>query len=121
MAEPGIEDLEAALRRAMPSGVDALDALLADTLVFTTHTGAIITKQADLEAHRSRALQLTVLDPSEERIQRSGETAIVSIKMRVAGRYVGTALDGVYRYLRVWIRSSGRWRIVAGQVTAEEP
>jgi ketosteroid isomerase-like protein len=109
MPEPSIEDLEAALRRAMLSGdVDALDALLADALVFTTRTGAIATKQADLEAHRSGSLQLTVLDPSEERIQRFGDTAIVSVKMRVAGRYVGTAFDGVYRYLRVWIRSLER-------------
>jgi ketosteroid isomerase-like protein len=60
------------------------------------------------------------LDPAEERIHRFGDPAIVSVKMRVAGRYMGTAFDGVYRYLRVWIGSSGRWQIVAGQVTAAE-
>ena len=60
---------EALLRQAMLAGdVAGLDALLADELLFTDQRGQLLTKQADLEAHRSRTLVLAAITPSEQRI-----------------------------------------------------
>jgi hypothetical protein len=58
---------EAELRRAMLAGdVAGLERMIDETLIFTTQTDAVITKQADLEAHRSGTLRLSTLNPSEE-------------------------------------------------------
>ncbi|NJR63493.1 MAG: nuclear transport factor 2 family protein [Cyanobacteria bacterium CRU_2_1] len=49
-----IQTLEDSLRQAMlTSDVAMLDKLIGNDLVFTMHTGSVINKQDDLEAHRS--------------------------------------------------------------------
>jgi ketosteroid isomerase-like protein len=118
MTTPTIDELEKQLRRAMLAGdVDALDALVADGLVFVGHTGALVTKEADLETHRSRILRLIALEPSERRMESFGDTAVVTVKMHVVGEYDGATFAGTYRYLRVWALVDGRWQVVAAQAT----
>jgi ketosteroid isomerase-like protein len=110
---------EAALQQAMLSNdVAALDQLIDPDLVFTTLEGTIMTKAMDLEAHRTRRLQLTRLDPSERIVQWHGTTAVVSVRMDVAGTFDGAAIDGALRYTRVWCQRPEGWRIVAGHMSA---
>jgi ketosteroid isomerase-like protein len=101
----------------LASDVTALEALVADSLIFGMPTGAVITKAKDLESHRSGLLKLIALEPSEQRIVRYGDTAIVSVRMHIVGEYDGATFAGSYRYLRVWARVGDRWQVVAGQVT----
>lgn len=55
-----IENLEEKLRHAMlTSDVAVLDELIADDLVWTMHTGKVVNKQFDLEAHRSGMFRFT--------------------------------------------------------------
>lgn len=110
---------EAALRQAqLTNDVETLERLLDDELVFTGPDGAIYGKADDLHTHRERWLRLTRLAPSDERIQRFGRIAVVSVRMEMAGSFRGTPFAGPYRYTRVWCRRPDGWRIVAGHVSA---
>lgn len=118
MNDATILQCEAELRRAMLTGdVPALERLIDEALVFTTQTGALVTKQADLDAHRAGVLRLSTLAPSEERVQRYGDTAVVTVRMEVAGTYAGAPFAGTFRYTRVWLKRPEGWRVVAGHVS----
>ncbi|MDA0265796.1 MAG: nuclear transport factor 2 family protein [Cyanobacteria bacterium] len=111
-----ITALEERLRQAMlTSNVAELDALIAPELLFASHLGQLVSKQQDLELHRSGVFQLTALVPSDQRIQLNGGFAVVSVQMHLLGSYHGTAVDQHIRYTRVWaVSSAGTVQIVAG-------
>jgi ketosteroid isomerase-like protein len=114
-----VHTAESALRRAQLSGdAEALEALLDDSLVFTGPDGLIYGKQDDVDAHRSGAIRITQLEPSEEHIQDFGEIAVVSVRMEMRGSFQGADFGGPFRYTRIWRRADTGWRIVAGHVSA---
>lgn len=112
--------LEERLRQAMlTSNISELDQLIAPELMFTNHFGMLVSKEQDLDMHRSGILQLTALEPSEQQIQLSEGFALVSVKMHLRGHYSGQAVDEQIRYTRVWaISSAGSLQIVAGHASA---
>lgn len=110
---------EAALRRAqLASDVAALDQLVDEKLVFTGPDGALYTKADDLEAHRAGWVRISRLEPSEERVQRFGNIAVISVRMDMAGSFRGEPFAGPFRYTRVWCARPEGWRVVAGHVSA---
>ncbi|MFC7553871.1 nuclear transport factor 2 family protein [Pseudoroseomonas wenyumeiae] len=73
LTEAEVEAAEAELRDAMLRGhVEALDRLLADELIFTSHTGHVMGKAEDLAAHRDRLLRLSRVDVSDRQIRLAG-------------------------------------------------
>jgi hypothetical protein len=118
-SDAALQASEAALRRAqLASDVAELDGLVDDGLVFTGPNGLVYGKQDDLDAHRRGLIRITRLDPSEERVQRFGEFAVVSVRMEMSGTFEGAAFAGPFRYTRVWRAYDDAWRIVAGHVSA---
>ena len=118
LSEASLHACEAALRQAqLASDVWALDRLVDDALVFTGPDGAIYGKQDDLDAHRRGLIRITRLEPSEERIQRFGPIAVVSVRMEMSGTFQGAPFAGPFRYTRVWRAQGEGWRIVAGHVS----
>ena len=110
---------EDALRRAQLAGdAAALDRLVDDALVFTGPDGALYGKQDDLAAHREGWVRITRLEPSEERVQRFGDVAVVIVRMEMEGTFRGEPFAGPYRYTRVWCTRPEGWRVVAGHVSA---
>ena len=110
---------EAALRQAqLSSDVQELERLVDDALVFTGPNGAVYGKKDDLDAHRRGLIRITRLEPSEERIQRFGHIAVVSVRMEMSGTFEGSAFAGPFRYTRVWRAHGDGWRVVAGHVSA---
>lgn len=110
---------EAALRRAqLASDVAEIDRLVDEALVFTGPDGAVYGKADDLEAHRTGMVRITRLEPSEERIQRFGSIAVISVRMDMRGSFRGEAFAGPFRYTRIWCARPGGWRVVAGHVSA---
>jgi ketosteroid isomerase-like protein len=119
MPSSTIRSAESALRKAqLASDVAALDALIDDALVFVGPDGALYGKQDDLTAHRSGAIKIELLEPSEERIQEFGEIVVVSVRMEMRGSFNGAAFAGPFRYTRIWRAAGHDWRIVAGHVSA---
>lgn len=118
MIRDEIIELEEFLREAMlESNVEKLDRLIDESLVFTLPTGDLITKQMDLNSHRSGIQKLTQLDPSDQKIVMHDEVAIVTVKMRMAGSYNNNPFAGVYDYTRVWKKMNKGWRIIAGHAS----
>jgi len=63
-------------------------------------------------------VRITRLEPSEERIQRFGDIAVVSVRMDMAGSFFGAPFAGPFRYTRIWRDGPDGWRVVAGHVSA---
>ena len=119
MADDSLRAREAALRRAQLTGDAAtLERLVDDALVFTGPDGAVYGKADDLAAHRQGWVRITRLEPSEERVQRFGTVAVVSVRMEMAGTFKGAPFAGPFRYTRVWCERAEGWRVVAGHVSA---
>ena len=119
MTDDALLAAEHALRVAqLASDAAALERLIDDDLVFTGPDGAIYSKADDLAAHRSGAIRITRLDPSEEHVQRFGSIAVISVRMEMVGTFQGAPFEGPMRYTRVWCQRADGWRIVAGHVSA---
>ena len=118
MENQTIENLEEKLRHAMlTSDVSTLDELIADDLVWTMHTGSVVNKQFDLDAHRSGILRFTRLDISDRQIHPYGDCVVVTLKAELEGTLNGQAFLEAYRFTRVWLQRQNRWQIIAGHVS----
>lgn len=118
--DPEIVTLEARIRAAQLSGdAVALDALIAEDLLFTGPDGRVGTKAEDVEAHRTGAVRFHVHEPEELRIRRVGDTvAVTALRARLVVAIGDTVVRGTYRYTRVWGREqTGSWRVVGGHVS----
>ena len=114
-----VNSMEAQLREAMLAGdLKVLDALLADDLVFTDHTGNRQTKADDLAAYRLGRLKITQLNISDQHVRTSGTCAIVTLVANVGGSFDGHSFLGRFAYTRVWERSDGNWRVAAAHCSA---
>jgi hypothetical protein len=127
-SDPEIVELEARLRLAqLAADVAVLDALIADTLLFTGPDGQIATKAQDLEAHRLGLVRLQRHVPEELRVRRTGpDVAIVALRTALAVEVTGTLVHGTYRYTRIWAREEqdperAAWRVVCGHVSQVPP
>lgn len=111
--------LEDKLKTAMlSSDVALLDQLLADDLIFTSHFGQIMSKQDDLEAHRSGFVKIKAIEQSEYRIKRQDNIAIVSVLSRIQGEFGGEESFAALRFTRVWQKNkSDEWQVTAAQST----
>lgn len=118
MVETTIADLEERLQQAMLSGnVQELDELIADDLVFTMHTGLVITKQDDLDAHRTGIQKFTSIELTDQQIRHYEDCAVVTLQAHLTGVFQGQDYSARYRFTRVWIKRQSRWQIAAGHVS----
>lgn len=85
--------------------------------MFTNHQGLVVSKQQDLDVHRSGLLKLDALDASDRSIRQLGNVAIVSVRVRLAGRHADQPFEGTFRFTRVWALLGVRWQIVAAHAS----
>ena len=118
--DPDIVACEARLRAAqLAADVAALDALIADELLFTGPDGQLGTKAQDLAAHGSGILRFRRHEPEELRMRRVGRDVVVTaLRARLAVEVAGTLIEDTVRYTRVWAREGGTWRVAGGHVSA---
>ncbi|MEM9218129.1 MAG: nuclear transport factor 2 family protein [Cyanobacteria bacterium P01_F01_bin.150] len=118
--EAEIQAAEDALKQAMlASNVDILERLLADDLIFTNHLGQQMSKQDDLEAHRSGAIAIEVVDLSDLTIKVLENVAIVTVAAWIVGQFAGNAFEETLKFTRVWQAvSPGHWQVIAAHASA---
>jgi hypothetical protein len=118
-----IIELEERLRQAMlHSDVVELDTLIAPELLFTNHLGQVVSKRADLDAHRSGQFKFTEITPSDRQIQLNHGFTVVSVLMHILGSYEGTPVEQDLRFTRVWaVSTGGSIQIIAGHTSAIPP
>jgi len=86
----------------LASNVDALDQLLFDNLIAVAPTGQMLTKEMDLNAHRSKAMIIQEASTEIDVIRIIGDTALSIVTMTAKGKVMGAPLEGKFRYFRVW-------------------
>lgn len=117
--EAEIVDLEVRLKTAMlESNINELDKLISDQLIFADHLGRVLSKDDDLEAHKSDDLNIDKIELSEQVIKCFGELAVVSVLAEITGQYKGVLSNGIYRFTRVWTQEAGQWKIVTAHSSA---
>jgi ketosteroid isomerase-like protein len=110
---------ETALLRAVTTNdVALLDDLLHDDLLFNGPDGQTGTKAQDLANYRSGGIHLRRAEASDRLVHAIGDDVVVAVTVTLEGSYLGVRADGRYRYLRVWKRFGGAWRVIAGSVVA---
>ena len=114
-----IMEAEERLRQAMlHHDLGALDELIAPDLLFTGHTGQLVTKEDDLAFHRAAVLNLKEIEPSQQHIQLHPGFAVVSVLMHLVGVFEGTPIEQNMRYTRVWsIPPNGSPQVIAGHMS----
>lgn len=96
----------------LTSDVEALDRLLADDLIFTNHLGQPMSKQQDLEGHRSGSVAIESVELSEQSIRALGDTAIVTVAAHIVGQFDGNLFEETLRFTPVWQAvSPGQWQV----------
>jgi len=110
-----IEALEVRLIEAMKtSNIAELDVLLADNLIFTNQNGHLVSKEDDLNAHRSGDMEIYTLETSAQMIEVLNDvTAVVSVVKDMSLNYAGHTSVGIFRFTRVWHNNGRTWQIVA--------
>ncbi|MFF0471540.1 nuclear transport factor 2 family protein [Micromonospora zamorensis] len=102
--------LQAAQRAA---DVESLDALLHPQVVGAGPDGAVFTKEDDLESYRSGALRITNLVEESLDVQEDGETGVTRTVAAVDAVQGGAVMSARLRYIRLWVREDGNWRVLA--------
>ncbi|MBB5345010.1 ketosteroid isomerase-like protein [Edaphobacter lichenicola] len=118
-AKRQVEALEEQWRQAQLAGdVAAMDKLLSDDYIGISMTGQVNTKMQQLDRMRTRKFVLTKLDLGEMQVKLVGSIAIVTSRAQVEGTNEGVAVQGTYRYTRVYQRlPSGGWKITSFEAT----
>lgn len=109
---------EQELRQAMlDSNIEALDELIDQKLKFTIPNGQLITKEDDLENYRSGLQNITRLDIESLEVMSLGLDVTVSfVSVSLDGDFDSHSLAGRYKYIRIWQKIEGSFKVVAGQV-----
>ncbi|MGJ1360830.1 nuclear transport factor 2 family protein [Sphingobacterium spiritivorum] len=117
--EHKILHIENQLREAMQkSDVGILDQLLHDDLLFVLSDGEVITKEMDLETHRSGNLVLEEITSSIDSVKQIGENVVVTLSSKIKGKMLEQYFEGNFRYLRVWKIFDGQLKVIAGSCVA---
>lgn len=110
-----IHDIEKELLEAMKnSDVKILDKLLHDDLLFVLPTGEVITKEMDLDTHKSGNLILEEITSSVDSIKQIDENVVVTLSSKIAGKMLGQKFEGDFRYIRVWKMFDNKLKVIAG-------
>ena len=110
-----IQANEGLLLKAIKEGdVDQLDHLLHDDLLFVNAMGMVITKEIDVANYQSGQLTIEVIEASEQNIHLIDNTAVVTVKIKLKGKYLTHVIDENLQFIRIWIQQSGIWKIIGG-------
>jgi ketosteroid isomerase-like protein len=96
----------------------ALDKIWAEGYTFTNGRGEFLTKKDRMENVKSGATRFdSISGPENEEIRVFGNTAVITARFMLKGIYGGKESSGPYRSISVWVKTQGRWQLVANQIT----
>jgi ketosteroid isomerase-like protein len=94
-----------------------LDKILADDFFAMNPQGKLLNKQQQLENLKRPDRTLKVLNPRETQVHfyGDGKVAILTEHVTVDGMDKGRPFGGEYRFLRVFAKQNGEWKVVLAQ------
>jgi ketosteroid isomerase-like protein len=94
-----------------------LDKILADDFFALNPQGKLLNKAQQLENLKRPERTLKVLNPRETHVQfyGNGDVAILTEHVTVDGHDNGKPFGGEYRFLRVFAKQNGNWKVVLAQ------
>jgi ketosteroid isomerase-like protein len=94
-----------------------LDKILADDFFALNPQGKLLDKAGQLENLKRPDRTLKVLNPRETHVQfyANGDVAILTEHVTVDGTDKGRPFGGEYRFLRVFAKQNGNWKVVLAQ------
>jgi ketosteroid isomerase-like protein len=94
-----------------------LDKIVADDFFALNPQGKLLDKTGQLENLKRPDRTLKVLNPRETHVQfyANGDVAILTEHVTVDGTDKGKPFGGEYRFLRVFAKQNGNWKVVLAQ------
>ncbi|HKQ28152.1 MAG TPA: nuclear transport factor 2 family protein [Burkholderiales bacterium] len=118
MDKESLRQLEDRRYRAMcDADAAALEALLADTLVYTHSYGGADSKASYLDGIRSKKWLYRKIERPEENIQIHGDCAVITGRVRIELLSEGKPKTLNSAFTNVWIKGAKGWQMVAWQST----
>ena len=119
MDETQIIQYEEMLRKAMlSSDVKVLGELIHDDLIFVNHFGQILTKEADIETHRSGVLKFTDIKVLDQRVKLIDSSAVTVTRVSLKGTFGVESIEDEMCYTRVWQNNDGKMKIISGHCSS---
>ncbi|SMC57117.1 nuclear transport factor 2 family protein [Pedobacter nyackensis] len=115
LTENNILEQENKLYSAIKDGnITALDQLLHDDLLFILPSGETITKEIDLDTYRDGALKVDELLPEIENLNIIDDMAVITLTMKLNGKFNDVPFEANYRYIRFWKKFGDGIKVVGG-------
>ena len=92
-----------------------LDKILADDFFALNPQGQLLDKAQQLANLKRPDRTLKVLNPRETKVRFYGNVAILTEHVTVDGMDKGRPFGGEYRFLRVFAKQNGEWKVVLAQ------
>ncbi|AWB46548.1 DUF4440 domain-containing protein [Paenibacillus sp. CAA11] len=119
MEEKLVREVEERLRRAMIDGdVACLSELIDDHLTFVNHFGQLLTKDADIEAHRSGVVNFTDITFLCQRIIPLEGAAVTITQAKLQVTVGGEQIEDEMFYTRVWKMDNGELKVISGHCSS---
>lgn len=97
--------------------IAALEALIADDLVYTHSSARLDTKGSLIGAMQSGATVYSAVEPSEVKAQDYGSTVVLTGRAQISVNSGGKAMSFAVRFTDVWVEKGGSWQMAAWQST----
>lgn len=115
MEENLIYEYEEKLRFAMVNGdVAILDALISDELLFVGPFGQLVTKEDDINAHRSGIVKMTEIEFINQKVIPLKGGAVTITQAKVHAIIAGEQRVDEMFYTRVWENQCNALKVISG-------
>jgi ketosteroid isomerase-like protein len=94
-----------------------LEGFLAEDYAFTYPDGTVVDKGREIENVKSGYVALAEIKLSELKARTYGDTAVITGRSTLKGKFDGRDVGGEYRFTDVFVKRGDRWQCVAGQLT----
>lgn len=94
------------------------DKYSADNASFTDPGGMMMNKAQTLAMFKSGDIKIVSTKMHDMKVQMFGDTAIVTYGSTDKGMVKGQDISGEYRWMDVFVKIGGKWKLVAGQGTS---
>lgn len=95
----------------------AIEANMADDFRQIDGAGDVETRESFLRGLLDPALRIDPYTVEEFEVRLYGDTALLSGRTRMTGTYDGKAFRTHYRYIDIYVRRAGVWKIVSVQIS----